>query len=78
MKLQSINDMKILVAVMQLLSENVRTIRQTDMVNLQYATFETYHTESDTNYRSSYESPCRTGSLNDIYVITALHQQSTT
>ena len=36
MKLQNINDMKILVAVMQL-SEDVRTDRQTGMANWQYA-----------------------------------------
>jgi hypothetical protein len=37
MNLQSIKIMKILVVVMQLLSEDVRTDRQTDMVNLRYA-----------------------------------------
>jgi hypothetical protein len=38
-KLQIINIMKILVAVMQLLSEDVRTDRQTDKGNLNYAPF---------------------------------------
>ena len=37
MNLQSVNDMKILVAVMQLLSEDVRTYRQTDMAILKCA-----------------------------------------
>ena len=37
MNLQSVNVMKMLVAVMQLLSEDVRTDRQRDMANLRYA-----------------------------------------
>jgi hypothetical protein len=36
-KLQNINAMNVVVAVMQLLSEDVRTDRQTDMANWQYA-----------------------------------------
>jgi hypothetical protein len=38
--------MKILVAVIQLVSEDIRTDRETDMANLQDAAFEAYHRES--------------------------------
>ena len=37
MELQNINDMKIHVAVMELLCEDLPTDRQKDMVNSQYA-----------------------------------------
>jgi hypothetical protein len=37
MELQNINDIKIHVAIMELLCEDVRTDRQKDMVNCQYA-----------------------------------------
>jgi hypothetical protein len=39
-KFKNINNMKILVAVMQFLFEDIRTDRQTDMANLQYDPFE--------------------------------------
>ena len=57
MNLQSVNVMKMLVAVMQLLSEDLWTEIQAE---LEMCAFEIYHRESATNYCSYCESPCRT------------------
>ena len=71
MKIQNINVMKILVAVMQLLYEDVRR-RDKQIWRTGSMPFEAYCRQSATNYCSSRESSCPAGSHNYIKVITAL------
>ena len=71
MNVQTVNVMKILVAVIQLLSEDVWTDRQTERQTdrhgeLEFLSFEIYHREIVKNYFSCCESHCCTANHNII------------